>query len=354
MENTILLYNNALNFNLKQTMNDANDILYNIQSLKQFQWNIDQIQRIKDGAQIQVNMAVLSLWRNYILDEGNAGIILFRNLVRKYYPLNDTNIIKYEILLGEDKGHEWHYITNINAIRRKGEYFSIGNTTFQIDYNNKRLNPKTTKDELQLWDIFYDVTHFDEDSYFKRVQSYVCRHSYSIDFLHEPNRYDSQNLSLNEFTRWSWELVKELKKEHIKGLLKNNGFFAQMGINNAKETLKILQEIVGTSFTITEEMENEVLSRLEEKGIALNSYLPISKDFILQHQDELDWNIMQKNPRIQWDWELIKLYIRKIKETVSEDKWNEYLLGSKAMYDAIENYLNDDILNDIEKLYAIY
>ena len=30
MENTILLYNNSLNFNLKQTMNDVSDLLYNI------------------------------------------------------------------------------------------------------------------------------------------------------------------------------------------------------------------------------------------------------------------------------------------------------------------------------------
>ena len=99
--------------------------------------------------------------------------------------------------------------------------------------------------------------------------------------------------------------------------------------------------------------KNEVVTRLEQKGIALYSYLPISKDFILQHQDELDWKVMQKNPRIQWDWELINLYLRKVKETVSEDKWGEYLLGSKAMYAAVENYLNDDILTDIEKLYGM-
>ena len=99
--------------------------------------------------------------------------------------------------------------------------------------------------------------------------------------------------------------------------------------------------------------KNEVVTRLEQKGIALYSYLPVSKDFILQHQNELDWKVMQKNPRIQWDWELINLYLRKVKETVSEDKWGEYLLGSKAMYTAVENYLNDDILTDIEKLYGM-
>ena len=100
-------------------------------------------------------------------------------------------------------------------------------------------------------------------------------------------------------------------------------------------------------------MRSDVVARLKQKGLALYSYLPINKDFILQNQNKLDWKILQKNPRIQWDWELLNLYLRKIKETVSEDKQAEYLLGSKAMYAAIENYLNDDILSDIEKLYNI-
>lgn len=63
--------NNALNLNLKQVMNDANDVLYNMQNLKQFQWSIDQIQRMKDGAQMQVNMAALALWRNNVKSINN-------------------------------------------------------------------------------------------------------------------------------------------------------------------------------------------------------------------------------------------------------------------------------------------
>lgn len=47
------------------------------------------------------------------------------------------------------------------------------------------------------------------------------------------------------------------------------------------------------------------------------------------------------------------MYLRKVKKTVSEDKRNEYLLGSKAMYEAVGDYLNDKILSDIEKLYDI-
>ena len=350
MENNILLYNNALNLNLKQTMNDANDVLYNMQSLKQFQWNIDQIQKMKDGAQMQVNMAALALWRNFVLNEGNVGKKLYQNLVRKYYPLKDYDIAKYETFRGWKYSESWVYITNLDVIKRKGDYFTIEGAMYRVDYDSKRVN---TKDIPELRDIFYDAIAFDDILYFKRWPSYVFRYSCYINFLFVPLNEYGESLAQNEFTNWSWNLVQLLTDYQIKRLLQNDGFFAQMGINNVRETLNHLQEIVGTSFEITEDMKNEVVARLEQKGIALYSYLPVSKDFILQHQNELDWKVMQKNPRIQWDWELINLYLRKVKDTVSEDKWREYLLGSKAMYTAVENYLNDDILTDIEKLYGM-
>ena len=96
MENTILWYNNSLNFSLKQTMNNINDLIYNIQNLKQLQLKIDECQNLKDGIQLQTNMACLALLRRYILDEVGVGSVLFRNLIRKYYPLGDEQIVKYE------------------------------------------------------------------------------------------------------------------------------------------------------------------------------------------------------------------------------------------------------------------
>lgn len=53
----------------------------------------------------------------------------------------------------------------------------------------------------------------------------------------------------NEFTKWSWDLVKEIiDKEgpysRLSYLLQNNGFFAQMGIGNIVETLTRLQELL--------------------------------------------------------------------------------------------------------------
>ena len=350
MDNTILFYNNALNLNLKQAMNNVNDVLYNMQSLKQFQWSIDQIQKMKDGAQMQVNMAALALWRNFVLGEGLVGARLLRNLVRNYYPLNDEEIVKYETFRGWYYRDSWYYLTNLDVIKRKGVSFSIEDRRYQIDNNSKRIN---TRDVLELLDFFYDATAFDEIPYFRSWPSVVYKYSCYIDFLHAPNYHSYQDLSLNKFTNWTWNLVKLIGGNQTKDLLQNDGFFAQMGINNISETLNHLQEIVGSSYEITEEMKNEVIARLEQKGVALYSYLPISKEFIFQHQNELDWKVIQKNPRIQWDWELINLYLCKVKETISEDKWPQYLLGSKAMYEFVGNYLNDEILSDIEKLYNV-
>ena len=87
-------------------------------------------------------------------------------------------------------------------------------------------------------------------------------------------------------------------------------------------------------------------------GIKLYSYSPdISKNFIIEHQDELDWLVLQRNPYIQWDLELINIFLRRYKMLIPEYEWEVQLGGAHAMYYAIEDFLNDSILNDIEKLY---
>ena len=181
MDNTILLYNNALSLNLKQAMNNVNDVLYNMQSLKQFQWSIDQIQKVKDGAQMQINMAALALWRNFVLNEGLVGARLLRNLVRNYYSLNDEEIVKYETFRGWYYRDSWYYLTNLDVIKRKGISFLIEGRRYQIDNNSKRIN---TRDVLELWDFFYDATSFDEIPYFRTWSNAVYKYSCYIDFLH--------------------------------------------------------------------------------------------------------------------------------------------------------------------------
>lgn len=85
----------------------------------------------------------------------------------------------------------------------------------------------------------------------------------------------------------------------------------------------------------------------------LYSYLSLSKEFIIQYQDDLNWTVLQRNPRIQWDLELVNMLLKKIKNTVCETEWYNALQGIHAIYVAIKELLNDELLSDIEKLYDI-
>ena len=364
MENTILIYNNSLNFNLKKTMNNANDLLYNIQNLKQLQWDIDNIQRLKDVGQMQVNMASLAMLRNFILDEAVVGVILFRNIIRKYYPLNDRQITVYENNLGGSlNSRDWYYITNIGIIKRRGSYFDIGETSYRVDYDNKRVNSKI----FSLLNLFCDAASLEEINYFKQWPNYIAQYSCYIDFHKVADCFlskYSRELAQNEFIIWDWELVEYIANlencrgnngccDIIKFLLNNPGFFAQMGVEDIDEILMKLQNIAGTRYMITEDIKRKTIEKYKAMGATLYSYLSLSKEFIIQHQDDLNWTVLQRNPRIQWDLELVNMLLKKIKNTVCETEWNNALQGTHAIYVAIKELLNDELLSDIEKLYDI-
>ena len=375
MENTILWYNNSLNFSLKQTMNNINDLIYNIQNLKQLQLKIDECQNLKDGIQLQTNMACLALLRRYILDEVGVGSVLFRNLIRKYYPLGDEQIVKYETsvysqshkIVEERKfvidPRNWYNITNLNVLRRKGPTFSIDNNCAYFKYYRTTIKSynivySTVITEILSLDELFRSGKLEDERIISRGRELMdfFRYNYYVDFhnsLNDPR--SAYYLVKNEFTKWSWDLVKEIiDKEgsyfRLSYLLQNNGFFAQMGIGNIVETLMRLQELLKN--TISKDVWNEVVDRYKNMGIKLYSYSPdISKNFIIEHQDELDWLVLQRNPYIQWDLELINIFLRRYKMLIPEYEWEVQLGGSHAMYYAIEDFLNDSILNDIEKLY---
>lgn len=361
MENAILIYNSSLNFNLKKTMNNTNDLLYNIQSLKQLQWDIDNIQRLKDVGQMQVNMASLAMLRNLVLDEAGVGIVLFRNIIRKYYPLNDRQITVYENVLGDS--YNWYYITNLDVIKRKGSFFDIGKMSYRVDHDNKRMNSKTPI----LFELFCDAASLEEIDYFKRWPNYVAQCSFYIDFHQASDKFlciNSEYLAKNEFIIWDWEFVERIVNledrwgddcccKVMKSLLNNTGFFAQMGVEKIDETLIKLQNIAGTRYMITEDIKRRIIEKYEVMGVALYSYLSLSKEFIILHQDDLNWTVLQRNPRIQWDLELVNMLLKKIKNTVCETEWYNALQGTHAIYVAIKELLNDELLSDIEKLYDI-
>ena len=288
MENTILMYNNSLNFSLKQTINNINDLIFNIQSLKQLQINIDEIQNLKDGAQLQVNMACLALLRHYILDEYGVGVILFRNLIRKYYPLSDEQILKYENVIYKeihrtvDNGkvtidpHEWYYITNYNVFRRKGKEFSVENKLYKLRHKCFSTTGKTYRSTYSS--LVSEMLHLNElFSVFETRECCRDAHSfftsnYNVDF-HSVPQICCASLAKNEFTKWDWDLVRNIKNVEssfcwLENLLDNNGFFAQLAIENITKTLTQLQNVVGTEYLITQDVWNSVVEKYEKIGRA--------------------------------------------------------------------------------------
>ena len=353
MENTILSYNHILAFSLKQTMVNVNDLLYNLQNMKQLQMNLDMVQDLKNKTQMSLNMMSLTYLRKYLLDIP-TGPILFFNLIRRFYPLSDEQIVKYENQKAED-----YKITNLTVFRRKGYGFVLDDKSYCVNARSKNSHEISSDllREIERVDMQFQLCG-DSDLY---------RYNYKIDFHNDEKIGYSPSsggcyrnaLMENTFTLWDWELVGEIARRAYENsgydrglslLLDNRGFIAQMGVDDVENTILNLQELSGGKI-----FEGTIKATIEKyKTIdrySLYSYLPISKEFIVEHQNRMDWSILQLNPRIQWDWELMNLCLLKYKETMSELDWLQ-LIGSHAMYSFIEPFLNDELLLDIEKLYG--
>lgn len=127
-----------------------------------------------------------------------------------------------------------------------------------------------------------------------------------------------------------------------------------MGVENISETLIKLQSILGDTYVISQDNLDKVIEKYRGMNIKLYSYSSnLSKELIIRYQDDLDWLVLQRNPYVQWDLELINIFLRKYKKLVSEKEWNGNLNGSHAMYIAFQNLVNDQVLSDIEKLYEL-
>lgn len=333
MNNNTLISKDLLNLDLRQNVECIDDLLHNIQHLKLFQLNLDKIQELKNDTQFQVNMISLTLLRKYVLNEYVVGPILFRTLIEKYYPMDDNQIAKYFIKETHKFEGKTIYITNETVINRKGCFFSI--------------NEKKYESEIDLFKTDYN-SDFHKNSKIK--DGMACSSA------------SRRSIMENPFTVWDWELVRDIHEGIAKStsknepsilyLLDNWGFIAQLGIQNINAFFKNIKEIVGDM--LSQDIIDKTKKKIEEYGFKIHSYLPLSEKFILQYRQELDWMALGMNPHIQWNLELIALYLQKIKEQQCESNWEKSIKKvSKTMYIAIEPFLNHEVLNDIEKLYTI-
>lgn len=281
-------------------------------------------------------MVSLFLLRKYILNEAIVGSMLFRKMIRRFYPLTDNQIERYEIYqYPEYNAYKGCYrFINEKVLNRKGAEFQLNEKKYRWEYS---------VDNAYKWNYIRNF-HEDMDIKDRLTKSTSIRRS----------------LMENEFTNWTWDLVELIHKGRssskyecrILHLLDNPGFVVQMGIANIDDTTSKLQEISGETYST--DMIEAYKKLYSDKGMGLYSYLPLSKEYIMIHQDELDWEVLSRNPHIKWDMELINLFIRKYKASVSESDWSKGLNHvSVNMYAVIGDLLNDEVLSDIEKLYAI-
>ena len=169
---------------------------------------------MKDGAQMQVNMAALALWRNFVLDEGNVGVILFRNLIRKYYPLNDERIRRYEniqsvvsqpMVMPDGKRtfcypSLLYYITNLSVYKRKGKSFDMGGWKFALSHSDYITNHSF-------------VPNFGKGEIFSEVDSLAIFSDYPLGIVCAKNAYiDSNTCSVVS----GFDVKEELKAPEAK------------------------------------------------------------------------------------------------------------------------------------------
>ena len=352
-----IVFAKALDCSLNTQINNLEDSKQNMRSLENFQSEIDKLQTLKDSSQIEHNGLALTLIRKHVMEK-KFGCELMRNLIRKYYPLNDEQIVKYENIVSV-RSNAQRYITNHSVCLRKGEEFSIGEWNYNILCNSKE-HPYD-QDFLRESREFIDVIDF-------------FHYNYSFDFhdnskIRQRNRvpsYYRNALLKNEFAEWDFELVNEIylgvcsvNDLGPKSLLYNKGFIAQQDIDKVEETIKRLQILSNSRKNeeskrkISDDEVSKYVDEYKSRPYELYSYLPLTESFILEHQDELNWQVLDENPQIEWTLQLVSILLDKF-ELLSDPEQQKGIHGSKIMYEKVfDGLLNDEIISDLEKLYDL-
>lgn len=352
-----IVFAKVLDYSLNTQINNLEDLKQNMRSLNNFQDEINKLQSLKNNSQIEHNGLALTLIRKYVMEK-KFGCELMRNLIRKYYPLNDEQIFKYETKQYENSAH--YYITNFDVIKRKGYDFTLyhGRNYYAFKtFHEKRDNRSYTIHRNVHEDITKNMTV---------LNSNLCE---NIDLvLYNPYLYLSEfatysglkdNLAKNLFTQWNQELIDNLFSNTksvllINNLLSNKGYIAQQGIDNIENTIQGLQDVSKeVQGTIAGSKFDFYIKKYRNKPYELYSYLPLTESFVLKHQDELNWQVLDENPRIEWTLQLVSILLDKF-ELLSDPEQQKGIHGSKIMYEKVfDGLLNDEIISDLEKLYDL-
>ena len=336
---------------LNTQVNNLFDLAENMKALNNFQVKIDELQEMKDAAQLEYNGLALILLRKYVMEE-KFGKQLMRNLIRQYYDLNDEQIPKYETCSIRIEGKIKYYITNPLVYKRKGKTFNAGrwNDYYNVEYSN---GEKSYVHE----DMFRNSLEFFRSLKYN-PNSVGCYLSLSID---EKKAY-MPFLLKNLYVDWSNAEIRheiEITSVNLSLLLNNWGYIAWQGIDNIKQTILHIQQLNNKNCAkedkgyITDENVQTCVEYCMHNIYGLYSYLPLQKSFVIEHQDKLDWQAMELNPRIEWTLPLVQLLLKKHAQ-LPEPEQSKGLKGNQNMFDKLfKSILNDDIIRDLEKLYGM-
>lgn len=334
---------------LNTQVNNLFDLAENMKALNNFQVKIDELQEMKDAAQLEYNGLALILLRKYVMEE-KFGKQLMRNLIRQYYDLNDEQIPKYEDCLHSTNSHtQWYgyFITNSLVADRKGTSFELNGKHYKLLYNRYHT------DYLRN---YKGVITYCVDFLINNVNI-----GYSDIMNLKQNNFSIESVLENLFIRWDDQRILEYCVSHsiaLNSLLDNKGYIAWQGVSNIEQTLLHIQQLNNKYRTergksITDKVIEEKMEYYRNNIYELYSYLPLQESFVLEHQDELDWGVMDLNPRIEWTFSLIQLMLRKHAQIPESEQWKG-LKGNQGMFDRLfKPILNDDIIRDLEKLYGM-
>ena len=346
---------------LNTQVNNLFDLAENMKALNNFQVKIDELQDMKDAAQIEYNGLALILLRKYVMEE-MFGKQLMRNLIRQYYDLNDEQIIKYEKCVSFQSHRlnqvNGYFITNGLVVDRKGDSFELDGNKYRLYYDDSYGGYHS--DILRNYKGMIGRSGSSFESNVNIGYDDIIK--YSIFGARFFRRGKGPIVLKNPFIRWDDQRILEYISSRsiaLNSLLENKGYIAWQGIDNIEQTLLHIQQLNNKNRTeedrgyITDEVIKEKVEYYMNHIYELYSYLPLQESFVLEHQNELDWEVMELNPRIEWTFPLVQLILRKHAQ-LPEPEQLKGLKGNQGMFDKLfKPILNDDIIRDLEKLYGM-
>lgn len=406
MKDFIIKTNNEIV--VSDTTSLSYDDLCNVTTLAQMRYNINMVKDLLEQRERFIRTNIKNLILNTFPFSDKYAKELLKIILKRFYPLNEEQ----EHIFFKEVNHKSRFY-NYKLFVKYGKKFPIGQGTpqyievfsdftsiyelgikssiylygkankygshfksagrYTIQYVSLERNPKIYRQNYIIdfhnnQEIINPISSDFENlikldyPFYMQAEAYAGTISIGTDannILNREQHYSAQlrtSLMSNEFTSWDWDLVEDIAKGlniqdiGLKLLLENKGFIAQMGIDNINETFDHLQEISNNTLHPIDVTRIELAKKKyqdENLKKSLYAYLPLDYTFITEHIDELDWNVIAKNPRVIWSQPLFRLYLRMIEIGKCE------IQCSAPMYDAIEQLLDDEMVDELIRTYEL-